>query len=219
METQSCKNCEKTFDASFGYCPYCGQERADNLTFGVLFSNTIENYFSIDARFFRSFVPLMLKPGVLPRRFVDGKRLKYLHPAQFYLFISVLFFFLFASSIRDADTEVSKALEKSFDSEISLDSVAKIEKDSMGIEQARMALKENQKFTGMSDKDIAVIDSVIKQDPNIPDLSFTFKREQLDSLIAVGASEEEKLKAMGMEEDAGSFNRRLYQQMLKFEEQ
>ncbi|MBT8204109.1 MAG: DUF3667 domain-containing protein [Eudoraea sp.] len=219
METTQCKNCESSFDTSFDYCPYCGQEATDNLTFGVLFSNTIENYFSIDARFFRSFVPLMLKPGVLPRRFVDGKRLKYLHPAQFYLFISVLFFFLSASSVRDADTEVSKALEKSFESEISLDSVAKIEKDSIAIEQARMALKENQKFTGMSDKDIAVIDSVMKQDPNIPDLSFTFKREQLDSLIAVGAPEEEKLKAMGMEEDAGSFNRRLYQQMLKFYEQ
>nr|WP_273569107.1 DUF3667 domain-containing protein [Maribacter sp. Hal144] len=34
----------------------------------------------------------MLKPGVLARRFIDGKRLKYLHPAQFYLFISVVFF-------------------------------------------------------------------------------------------------------------------------------
>jgi hypothetical protein len=219
METQSCKNCEKSFDASFEFCPHCGQEATDNLTFGVLFSNTIENYFSIDARFFRSFVPLMLKPGVLARRFVDGKRLKYLHPAQFYLFISVLFFFLFASSVRDADTQVSKALEKGFDSEISLDSVVNTEPDSLAIDQASRALKENQKFTGMSDADVAVIDSVMKQDPNIPDLSFTFKRERLDSLIAVGAPEDEKLKAMGMEEDAGSFQRRFYQQVLKFYEQ
>lgn len=93
--TNQCKNCEKTIDDSYEYCPYCGQEAVDNLTFGVLFSNTIENYFSIDARFFRSFGTLMFKPGVLARRFVDGKRLKYLHPAQFYLFISVVFFFLF----------------------------------------------------------------------------------------------------------------------------
>ena len=218
METQTCKNCEETFDASFDYCPHCGQESTDNLTFGVLFSNTIENYFSIDARFFRSFIPLMLKPGVLPRRFVDGKRLKYLHPAQFYLFISVLFFFLFASSIRKADSEVSQALEKGFDAEISLDSVVNTEKDSIAIDQARRALKENQKFTGMSDEDIAVIDSVMKQDPNIPDLSFSFKREKLDSLIIAGAPEAEKLKAMGMQEDAGAFKRRFYQQGLKLYE-
>ena len=219
METQTCKNCERTFDASFDYCPHCGQESTDNLTFGVLFSNTIENYFSIDARFFRSFIPLMLKPGVLPRRFVDGKRLKYLHPAQFYLFISVLFFFLFASSVRKADSEVSQALEKGFDSEITLDSVARIEKDSIALEQASRALRENQKYTGMSDADLAVIDSVMKQDPNIPSLTYTFKRDKLDSLISAGAPEEEKLKAMGMKEDAGGFNKRFYQQVLKFYEQ
>ena len=72
-EKETCKNCEESFDPSFDYCPYCGQEATDSLTFSVLFSNTIENYFSIDARFFRSFIPLMIKPGVLARRFVDGK--------------------------------------------------------------------------------------------------------------------------------------------------
>ncbi len=219
METTQCKNCESSFDASFDYCPHCGQESTDNLTFGVLFSNTIENYFSIDARFFRSFVPLMLKPGVLPRRFVDGKRLKYLHPAQFYLFISVLFFFLFSFSIRRADTEVSEALEKGFDQEIVLDSVVKLEQDSIAMAQARRALKENQKFTGMSDSDIAVLDSVMSQTSRPPNVSFNFRREVLDSLIAAGASEEEKLKAMGMSEDVGGFKKRFFQQMLKFYEQ
>ena len=72
--TDQCKNCEKSFDASFDYCPYCGQETVNNLTVGVLFSNTIRNYFSIDGRFFKSFILLLIKPGVLARRFVDGKR-------------------------------------------------------------------------------------------------------------------------------------------------
>ena len=219
METTSCKNCEKSFDASFEYCPYCGQEAADNLTFGVLFSNTIENYFSIDARFFRSFVPLMFKPGVLPRRFVDGKRLKYLHPAQFYLFISVLFFFLFSFSVRKADTEVSQALEKTFDQEIQLDSVVSSQQDSVAIEQAREALKKNQKITGMSDEDLAALDSVMVSNPRNTNLTFSFRRETLDSLIAIGAPEEEKLIAMGMDKDAGGFTRRFYQQVLKFYQQ
>ncbi len=103
--TDQCKNCEESFEASFDYCPYCGQETADQLTVGVLFSNTISNYFSIDARFLKSFIPLMTKPGLLARRFVDGKRLSYLHPAQFYLFISVVFFFIFSFTIRKADNK------------------------------------------------------------------------------------------------------------------
>ncbi len=215
--TEQCKNCEKTFDSSFEYCPYCGQEATDNLTFGVLFSNTIENYFSIDARFFSSFGTLMLKPGVLARRFVDGKRLKYLHPAQFYLFISVIFFFIFSFTIRKADNEVSEAIKKGLQQEIGLDSVS-VNTDSLGIAKARNALKINQKFIGISDEELKELDSVMTSDPQIANISFGFKRELLDSLITVGAPLDQKFEAMGMKEDANGFSRRFYAQMLKFYE-
>ncbi|WP_340199477.1 DUF3667 domain-containing protein [Ascidiimonas sp. W6] len=216
--TDQCKNCEKTFDAAFDYCPYCGQETADNLTFGVLFSNTISNYFSIDARFFRSFVPLLTKPGVLARRFVDGKRLTYLHPAQFYLFISVIFFFVFSFSVRKADTAMSEALKKGFDREITIDTLS-IEKDSIAIEQAKKVLRDNQKYTGMSEEELKTIDSVMEADEVPVNLSFTFKRKVLDSLIKSKAPKEEQLAAMGMAEDAGVFTRKMYGQILKFYKQ
>ena len=217
--TQQCKNCEESFDASFEYCPYCGQEATDNLTFGVLFSNTIENYFSIDARFFSSFATLMLKPGVLARRFVDGKRLKYLHPAQFYLFISVVFFFIFSFTVRKADTEVSEAIKKGFKKEISLelDSVA-LNADSLGISKAKNALKKNQELIGISDEELKELDSVITSDPEAANISFGFERKLLDSLIAVGAPLDQKYEAMGMKEDADGLKRRFYAQMLKFYE-
>ena len=215
--TEQCKNCEKTFDSSFDYCPYCGQEAADNLTIGVLFSNTIDNYISIDARFFRSFGTLMLKPGVLARRFVDGKRLKYLHPAQFYLFISVIFFFIFSFTIRKADNEVSEAIKKGFEQEITLDSIP-IKTDSLGMAEAKKALKKNQKFIGISDEDLKELDSVMVSDPEEANLSFGFERGKLDSLIAAGAPLDLKIKAMGMKEDANAFTRRFYTQMLKFYE-
>ena len=217
-EKQTCKNCEKSFDPSFEYCPYCGQEATDNLTFSVLFSNTIENYFSIDARFFRSFIPLMLKPGVLARRFVDGKRLKYLHPAQFYLFISVLFFFLFSFSVRQADSEVNKAFEKGLDSEVSLDSVP-MQVDSVGIAKAREELKKNQIYTGMTDEQLEKLDSAMVINTLEPDMSFGLRQEELDSLIASGAPRSEKLKAMGLKEDAGVFTVKVYSQLLKLYEQ
>ncbi|MBT8236307.1 MAG: DUF3667 domain-containing protein [Bacteroidia bacterium] len=210
-----CKNCESRIEEGFNFCPECGQEITDNLTFGVLFHNTIENFFSVDARFFRSFIPLMIKPGVLARRFVDGKRLSYLHPAQFYLFISVLFFFIFSFSIRKADSKVSQALKKGFDSEIVPDSV-KIEQDSIAIEKAREAFKENRKFMGISDEDAQEIDSAIASGQGRPEMSFSFDRKVLDSLIANNAPEQEKLEAMGMKEDAGALTRRFFAQLLKF---
>ena len=216
--TEQCKNCEKTFDASFDYCPYCGQETADNLTIGVLFSNTIDNYISIDARFFRSFGTLMTKPGVLARRFVDGKRLKYLHPAQFYLFISVIFFFIFSFTIRKADSEVSEVIKKGIEQEINMDSIP-LKQDSLALAEAKKALKKNQKMIGLSDIEIKEIDSVIAAEPEVVSLDIGFNRDKLDSLIAVGAPTEQKIKAMGMKEDADAFTRRFYTQMLKFYEQ
>ncbi len=214
---EQCKNCEQIFDSSYEYCPHCGMEATDNLTVGVLFSNTIENYFSIDARFFRSFLTLMIRPGVLARRFVDGKRLKYLHPAQFYLFISVVFFFIFSFTVRKADTEVSEAIKKSFKQEISLDSIT-VNADSLDIEEARNALKKNQKVIGLSDEELVALDSVMTSDSGMANISLGFERKLLDSLIAVGATEHQKLEAMGMEEDTNAFGRRFYTQILKFYE-
>ncbi len=215
--TETCRNCEETFDSSYEYCPYCGQEAIDNLTVGVLFSNTIENYFSIDARFFRSFATLMLKPGVLARRFVDGKRLKYLHPAQFYLFISVVFFFIFSFTVRQADSEVSKAIKSGLDRETNLNAAQK-NPDSLYINEAKKTLEENQKVIGLSDKELVELDSVISSDPELSNMSFGFKRKLLDSLITVGAPLDEKVKAMGMKEDADAFTRKFYEQMFKFYE-
>ena len=57
----ACKNCEQEFEKGFEFCPYCGQKAKDDLTIGVLFYNTISNYFSFDARFLRSFIPLMFR--------------------------------------------------------------------------------------------------------------------------------------------------------------
>lgn len=221
---QHCKNCDTPLESTFKYCPKCGQETSDNLTFGILFSKTISDYFSVDARFFRSFIPLMFRPGVLARRFVDGKRLKYLHPAQFYLFISVLFFFLFSFSIRKADNEMSQAFQKGFEREIPGDSVKVSEQDSIKIEEARKLLQKNQKMMGMSDEDMQTIDSVIANTAKNPNninsgMSWDFDKEVLDSLITAGAPAEDKLKAMGMEEDATGINKRFYEQMLKLYQQ
>ena len=107
-----CKNCGEPFDEGFSFCPHCGQKSNDELTIGVLFYNTISNYFSFDARFLKSFLPLMFKPGYLAKEFIKGKRLLYLHPAQMYLFISVIFFFVISFSTRDLVSQANDLNQK-----------------------------------------------------------------------------------------------------------
>ncbi|MBW1296476.1 DUF3667 domain-containing protein [Aquimarina litoralis] len=217
-KTTQCKNCEKHFDESYDYCPYCGQESADKLTFGVLFSNTIGNYFAVDARFFKSFVPLMTKPGILARRFVDGKRLYYLHPAQFYLFISVVFFFIFSFTIRKADTSLNQTIQKGFDEGVVLEP-SEFEKDSIGFEIAKSVMKDNAVLNDITKDDFKALDSALQAEKINPKMSFNYKRKQLDSLIEIDAPLEEKLKIMGVKDEDGAITKKFFTQILKFYEQ
>lgn len=110
----NCKNCNNTINDDHKYCPECGQKLNDLLTIGSLFKETISNYFSTDSRIIRSIKPLVFKPGYLAMKFVEGKRLFYLHPTQFYLFLSVLFFFLFSFTAKKYQQQADQVLEKTF---------------------------------------------------------------------------------------------------------
>ncbi|WP_239021992.1 DUF3667 domain-containing protein [Pontimicrobium aquaticum] len=216
-----CQNCEKEHDIDFDFCPHCGQQTTDDLTVGVLFYNTIANYFSFDARFFRSFIPLVFKPGILAKRFVSGKRLMYLHPAQMYLFISVVFFFMFSFKIREYNANFDKVLQEGFKVEQSQDSINISPLDSATVEKIKAPLKNDSGLlSGMSDQEKQELDSLItsvsqpkKADNNI---NFGYDTKKLDSLIAINASEKEQLLAVGMKEDAGFLEKQFYKQLIKF---
>ncbi len=226
----TCKNCEKQFKDKFKFCPHCGQQAKDELTVKVLFYNTISNYFSFDARFFKSFLPLLFKPGYLASRFIEGKRLLYLHPAQLYLFISVVFFFIFSfiqkSQVQAFDESLAKTLIKENivdkigdvhirDSIKAIQLAVKKTEDSIARAELRKTLKDNKFIHGFSEKEM---DSLV----NAKDFrkngiaNFDFNTKAIDSLIALDAPDDVLYKKMGMDDAAGGFERRLYRQALKF---
>ncbi len=221
----TCKNCEENFEEGFEFCPHCGQKAKDELTIGILFYNTISNYFSFDARFFKSFFPLLFKPGYLASRFIEGKRLLYLHPAQLYLFVSVVFFFLLTTLVvRDQVQVIDTALKKTLEKPLVSDSV-KIKTqqvlDSVKLDSILAPLKE-EGIEGIGKTQINALDSIIKdQTKNSRDIkpTFDFDINKVDSLIAANATNEAIYKAMGMSEDAGFFTRKYYEQGLKFYKQ
>ncbi len=143
--SEFCKNCDSPLKEEFKYCPECGQKVDDELNLRVLFNNTISNYFSVDARFFRSFIPLMFKPGFLARKFVEGKRLRYLHPAQYYLFVSVVFFFIFSFNVREYNATVDKAIKKGYELEKKQESLTGNPIDSTTVAEFVNPVLENPK--------------------------------------------------------------------------
>lgn len=221
-EQVTCKNCENNYDSSFQFCPYCGQKSNDELTLGVLFYNTISNYFSFDARFFKSYIPLMFRPGYLAKKFVEGKRLLYLHPAQMYLFISVIFFFLFSIITRESTQQFDTALKKGIhQTETVMDSIqTQVLTDSVKAKNVLKTLKDNNVPVGAI-KDYKELDSLLKSNKKDMKLntSFNFNERKIDSLIALNASDSEIYKAMGLNDDAGFLKRKFYAQILKFYKQ
>ena len=223
MEKQflKCPNCEKEFEEDFEFCPYCGQKAKDELTLKVLFYNTIANYFSFDARFLKSFIPLMFKPGYLAKKFLEGKRLLFLHPAQMYLFISVIFFFLYSFNVRETVQKVDKEFKQTNKLERLTDSIEpqKPVLDSVQLKKLMTPLNNTEIVQGMSVEERKKLDSIIKAENkgnNINVLNFDFNEKKVDSLIAIDAPDEVIYKAMGMDDDAGFFKRKIYGQILKF---
>lgn len=220
-EKHHCLNCGYEINDDFEFCPNCGQKIEEKLTIGVLFYNTISNYFSFDARFLKSFVPLIFRPGYLPAKFLEGKRLLYLHPAQMYLFISVIFFFIFSFSVREQVQAVNKAVLEATNSEKISNTKIQVNKsnDSIFKQNISNALKANQKQLNIPDKDLEAIDSIMKNDGTNRTTSNWFPNYtegKLDSLIALNKTDAELYAYMGMQAEATYMQRRVYTQLLKF---
>ncbi|MDC0485532.1 DUF3667 domain-containing protein [Flavobacteriaceae bacterium] len=197
-----CKNCEMQFESSFQFCPYCGQKSNDELTIGLLFYDTISNYFSFDARFFKSFFPLIFRPGYLANRFIAGKRLMYLHPAQLYLFISVVFFFLLSFTIvRKQVEDFDITLKKTFDKPLI------IEGNQVEVSQVWDSIQYELNSANNQAKDSLLISE--RNNSNIFDLN------KIDSLISLNSSDAHIIKEMGVDDDTNMLTIKFYTQLLK----
>lgn len=87
-----CQNCgEKLLDA---YCYACGQAAREPRRAVIgLVEDVFVDTLAIDGKLARTIGLLLWRPGVLARRYLDGKRVRYSPPFRLYLFASVFFFF------------------------------------------------------------------------------------------------------------------------------
>ncbi|WP_452224544.1 DUF3667 domain-containing protein [Lacinutrix chionoecetis] len=199
IKYNTCKNCDGEFKSNFQFCPHCGMKDKEELTLGVLFYNTVNNYLLYDSKFFKSFVPLMTKPGFLPNKFIAGRRLSYLHPAQLYLFVTFIFFFMFSFVTSKQELKLNEDF-KVVTSEMK-DELVQVETDSSDKAELYSALKKTQPFTGATDKEI---DSIVnKTNLNSPKKQITlgYNIKRVDSLLDINAPKEEIYKEMGMDEN------------------
>lgn len=93
-KSHECLNCNKEIGDS-NFCPNCGQQNTDKkLPVKQIMHDVLGDVFTFDSKFFKSFVPLLLKPGFLTNEYLSGKRASFIFPFRLYLFITFLFFFI-----------------------------------------------------------------------------------------------------------------------------
>lgn len=101
-----CLNCGSEVESDAAFCYHCGQKiRKIPLPVRDFLGDFVQDYFTVDQKFFRSIRLLILNPGLMTRRFNHGKRLSFIAPFRFYIFVSFVYFFLLALSTRDSNMD------------------------------------------------------------------------------------------------------------------
>jgi hypothetical protein len=108
-----CLNCGMPMHGHENFCSYCGQKNTiKSLSFGVFLNNMVSGFFSYDSRFWRTFIPLLTKPGSVSKHFIKGKRVRFVNPFQLYLNVSIVFFIILGISDNFSGDESFKNVVK-----------------------------------------------------------------------------------------------------------
>lgn len=95
----NCLNCGYPFSGSEVYCPECGQKnKSKRITFGNFLKELFNGFVSWDAKFWKTLVPLLFKPGKVSKDYIEGKRARYTNPFRFYITTSIIFFLIIGLS-------------------------------------------------------------------------------------------------------------------------
>jgi len=93
---KECLNCGHPVEHLF--CSKCGQKNVEiKENFWHLALHYITDYFHFDSKLLHSIKPLVLKPGFLPKEYMEGRRAKYINPIGSLIFLSTVFFIIFLS--------------------------------------------------------------------------------------------------------------------------
>jgi Protein of unknown function (DUF3667) len=86
-----CENCGTELRGH--YCSNCGQAAIDyRRSFRHVIVDVLDSFLNWDSKFIRTIGLLLWRPGWLTNQFVEGRRVRFLHPLRLYLLVSIVFF-------------------------------------------------------------------------------------------------------------------------------
>lgn len=90
---QPCRNCGEMVELR--HCPRCGQLASSfHRPFLSLLAESVSDTLALDGRIARTLPLLLFRPGILTRRYNEGKRARYVPPFRLFLLSSLLFYLI-----------------------------------------------------------------------------------------------------------------------------
>lgn len=125
-----CLNCGHPFFGNEKYCPNCGQKnKSKRISFKSFLVEVFNGFISWDAKFWKTLIPLLTKPGKISKDYINGKRSRYSNPFQFYLSFSILFFIILG--LTKKYNEFQDFGKKEIDNNVELQNNTGVKKDSI----------------------------------------------------------------------------------------
>jgi len=99
-DSPNCLNCGAHLTGQ--YCGQCGQRAVGRLiSIWQLLRDAFGDLLELDSRLWRTMIPLLIRPGLLTKDYLEGRRARYMPPFRMYLVLSLLFFVVAFFNPRD----------------------------------------------------------------------------------------------------------------------
>ena len=99
-DSPNCLNCGAHLTGQ--YCGQCGQRAVGRfISIWQLLRDAFGDLFELDSRLWRTMIPLLIRPGLLTKDYLEGRRARYMPPFRMYLVLSLLFFVVAFFNPRD----------------------------------------------------------------------------------------------------------------------
>ena len=106
-----CANCSTPVSGEF--CGHCGQENKVYLRgFHKVLADFLGDLLNFDSRLFGSLWPLLVRPGLLTKEYLAGRRVRFIPPVRMYLFSSLIFFGTVALFVSSGRLDLSDQAER-----------------------------------------------------------------------------------------------------------